>query len=98
MKLFTLLFALLALALSSCSHDNLPTKNTTANIKDPEKLDMIYATKDLDGEGRLYEVNYTVDYKLDEVIKAQKTRRIIFLQQLFLYAPLRRAARNPSLW
>lgn len=73
MKLFTLLFALLALALSSCSHDNLPTKNTTANIKDPEKLDMIYATKDLDGEGRLYEVNYTVDYKLDEVIKAQKT-------------------------
>ena len=73
MKLFTLLFALLALALSSCSHDNLPTKNTTANIKDPEKLDMIYATKDLDGEGRLYEVNYTVDYKLDDVINAQKT-------------------------
>ena len=63
----------LIIVFSSCSHDNLPTKNTTANIKDPEKLDMIYATKDLDGEGRLYEVNYTVDYKLDEVIKAQKT-------------------------
>ena len=52
MKLFTLLFALLALALSSCSHDNLPTKNTTANIKDPEKLELLSAPNELEGGGR----------------------------------------------
>ena len=26
--------------------------------------------KDLDGTGRLYEVNYTADYKLDEALDA----------------------------
>ena len=37
-------------------------------ITDESKLAMINSLKNLDGQGRLYEVNYTVDYKLDEVI------------------------------
>ena len=38
-------------------------------ISDPAKLDMIYSLVDLEGDkGRIYEMNYTVDYKLDDAI------------------------------
>ena len=62
---------------TACSDDdNTPTKKTptpTTNgasmISDPAKLDMIYSLVDLEGDkGRIYEMNYTVDYKLDDAI------------------------------
>ena len=62
---------------TACSDDdNTPTKKTptpTTNgasmISDPAKLDMIYSLVDLEGnKGRIYEMNYTVDYKLDDAI------------------------------
>ena len=42
--------------------DNI-TKNQIAYITDADKLAMIRSMKDLDGEGRLYEINDTADYK-----------------------------------
>ncbi|MDD5988678.1 MAG: linear amide C-N hydrolase [Bacteroidales bacterium] len=69
----------------SCSDDETPsptptptpaptpgatTKNPACFLKDKEKLATIYTMKDLDGTGRLYEVNYTADYKLDEALDA----------------------------
>ena len=61
---------------TACSDDDTPTKKTptpTTNgasmISDPAKLDMIYSLVDLEGDkGRIYEMNYTVDYKLDDAI------------------------------
>src|SRR5574344_1706205 len=61
---------------TACSDDDTPTKRTptpTTNgasmISDPAKLDMIYSLVDLEGDkGRIYEMNYTVDYKLDDAI------------------------------
>ena len=46
------------------------TNNPACFLKDKEKLNTIYTMKDLDGTGRLYEVNYTADYKLDEALEA----------------------------
>ena len=40
------------------------------HITDEAKLAMINSVKNLDGQGRLYMVDYTVDYKLDEIIAA----------------------------
>ena len=38
-------------------------------ISDPAKLDMIYSLVDLEGnKGRIYEMTYTVDYKLEDAI------------------------------
>lgn len=63
----------------SCS-DNKPTapyqplgvntSNPAKFIKDKEKLATIYNIEDIDGKGRLYEVHYTADYKLDEALRA----------------------------
>ncbi|MDO5129108.1 MAG: linear amide C-N hydrolase [Prevotellaceae bacterium] len=61
---------------TACSDDDTPTKKTptpTTNgasmISDPAKLDMIYSLVDLEGDkGRIYEMTYTVDYKLDDAI------------------------------
>ena len=44
------------------------TPKKAVYITDESKLAMINSLKNIDGQGRLYEVNYTVDYKLDEVI------------------------------
>lgn len=66
---------LLLSGLGLCGCDNGATTPTRARyITDPAKLSMIYSMKDLDGTGRLYEINYTADYKLDEIIKSQKTK------------------------
>ena len=71
--LSTSLFLLMA-CFGICSCDNgAKTPSRAKYITDPAKLSMIYSMKDLDGTGRLYEIDYTVDYKLDEIIKAQKT-------------------------
>ena len=61
---------------TACSDDDTPTKKTptpTTNeasmISDQAKLDMIYSLVDLEGnKGRIYEMTYTVDYKLDDAI------------------------------
>ena len=61
---------------TACSDDDTPAKKTptpTTNeasmISDPAKLDMIYSLVDLEGDkGRIYEMTYTVDYKLDDAI------------------------------
>ena len=65
------------LVLAACSDDEepaptpTPTTNDAVFIKDKDKLDMIYSLVDLEGDkGRIYEMNYTVDYKLDEALNA----------------------------
>ena len=74
----TLICVILSTSITTaCSDDdNTPTKKTptpTTNeasmISDQAKLDMIYSLVDLEGDkGRIYEMNYTVDYKLDDAI------------------------------
>lgn len=61
------------LVLAACSDDEGPSPTPTTNdavfIKDKAKRDMIYSLVDLEGDkGRIYEMNYTVDYKLDEAL------------------------------
>ena len=63
------------LVLTACSDDEGPSPTPTTNdavfIKDKAKRDMIYSLVDLEGDkGRIYEMNYTVDYKLDEALNA----------------------------
>ena len=48
-----------------------PTSNPIRWVNDPAKLEMLYSLVDLEGnKGRLYEMTYTVDYKLDEALNA----------------------------
>lgn len=76
----------------SCSNEDpepspapTPTPEISAerfpSITDTAKLSMLRSMKDLSGDGRLYELNYTVDYKLDDVIKSGYTNQ----EQLFGY-------------
>ena len=74
-----LLFAGIVLApliVSACSDDDsgttpIPTENDAVFIKDPAKRRMIYSLVDLEGNGgRIYEMTYDVDYKLDEALNA----------------------------
>ena len=74
----TLICVILSMSITtSCSDDDnattqktpTPTTNGASMISDPAKLDMIYSLVDLEGDkGRIYEMNYTVDYKLDDAI------------------------------
>ncbi len=71
---------------ASCSDDDnvspeVTKKNPTTFIKDAEKVAMLRSMKDVDGSGRLYEINYTADYKLDAVLKSGCTET----NQLFNY-------------
>ena len=86
MKKLTNYFALmlmvaicLPMMITACSDDDpwtptptpVPTTNSAGCITDQAKLDMIYSLVDLEGDkGRIYEMNYTVDYKLDEALNA----------------------------
>ena len=61
------------LILSSCCDKNGPatTSNPAGLIEDPAKLEMLHSLVDLEGnKGRLYEMTYTVDYKLDDALNA----------------------------
>lgn len=49
------------------------TLNPMAYISDDEKVAMLRSMKDLDGTGRIYEINYTEDYDLDDAIEANMT-------------------------
>lgn len=82
--------ALAILLITSCSdNDDIttpdPTPTVTTNparyITDEAKLAMLHSMRDLDGTGRLYEINYTADYKLDQVIASQ----MLDQRQLFAY-------------
>ena len=61
---------LMAMTMSSCESTSTETQNPSAYITDSEKLAMLHSMKDLDGTGRLYEINYTADYMLDKVLAA----------------------------
>lgn len=74
-----MLVALIAVMLTAtaCSDDDktpdkkipTPTENDAVMILDKAKRDMIYSLVDLEGnKGRIYEMTYTVDYKLDEAL------------------------------
>lgn len=74
LRLFTLLSALSltsAVIVSSCEKES--TLKKTAYISDPAKVEMINSLRNLDGNGRLYELYYTEDYKLDKVLASGKT-------------------------
>lgn len=43
------------------------------SITDTTKLSMLCSMKDLSGEGRLYEIDYTADYKLEKVVNSGYT-------------------------
>lgn len=47
--------------------------NPTEGITDKDKLAMLRSIRDLDGTGRIYEINYTEDYKLDDALEANMT-------------------------
>ena len=65
-----------SMMLTSCGDmakddDPKPTSNPIRWVNDPAKLEMLYSLVDLEGnKGRLYEMTYTVDYKLDEALNA----------------------------
>lgn len=72
-------FAAIVSLTMACSDDNneiapepqpgpIDVKNPAAYITDTAKLSMLRSMKDLDGEGRLYEMDYTADYKLDRAL------------------------------
>lgn len=81
----TLICLFIALFTCACSEENNDeqkgTTNPAAYITNTDKLAMLQSMKDVDGEGRLYEINYTADYKLDDVLNSGYTST----QQLFGY-------------
>lgn len=98
-----------ALTMSCSDDDNLDptpdpipgatTQNPACFLKDKEKLATIYTMKDLDGTGRLYEVNYTADYKLDEALNANisSTMGLLGFVQQHLYDSVPKAPTNSKL-
>ena len=77
MKKWQIYVASLAMmiTLSACSDDDAPvsgptpTKNDAKLVLDKDKLAMIYSLRDLEGnKGRIYEMDYTVDYMLDKAL------------------------------
>ena len=76
MKKTTFLFALPVIALTAilaCVSCKKETPFKAGHITDESKLAMLRSIKDLDGTGRLYEIYYTEDYKLEEVLKSNIT-------------------------
>lgn len=57
---------------SACKSEKpVPAPNPASYITDKDKLEMLYSLVDLEGNrGRIYEMTYTVDYKLDEALNA----------------------------
>ena len=63
--------------LTSCGDDSnespkpTPTDNEARLLTDENKRAMVYSMVDLEGDkGRIYEINYTEDYKLDAALDA----------------------------
>ena len=66
----------LPFAFASCNDDETPissptpTTNKAECLTDSAKRAMVYSLTDLEGKkGRIYEMTYTVDYKLDEALQ-----------------------------
>ena len=60
----------MATAAASCAGGtSVSTENKASFITDAGKLEMIHSMKDLDGNGRLYEIDYNQDYMLDSVMQ-----------------------------
>ena len=60
----------MATAATSCAGGtSASTENKASFITDAGKLEMIHSMKDLDGNGRLYEIDYNQDYMLDSVMQ-----------------------------
>ena len=60
----------MATAAASCAGGtSASTENKASCITDAGKLEMIPSMKDLDGNGRLYEIDYNQDYMLDSVMQ-----------------------------
>ena len=60
----------MATAAASCAGGtSASTENKASCITDAGKLEMIHSMKDLDGNGRLYEIDYNQDYMLDSVMQ-----------------------------
>ena len=75
---FVAVTSMLCISFASCSDDEnnepqITSHNPAECITDAKKLAMLRSMKDLDGTGRLYEINYTADYKLDKVLEAGYT-------------------------
>ncbi|MGM9694463.1 MAG: carcinine hydrolase/isopenicillin-N N-acyltransferase family protein [Alloprevotella sp.] len=64
------------MAFNACSDDEVaiprtpvPTENKAEMVTDEDKRAMIYSLVDLEGnKGRIYEMNYNVDYKLEDAL------------------------------
>ena len=61
---------------SSCKKEKAPEQvpdpNPALLITDQDKLDMLHSLSDLEGDkGRIYEMTYTADYKLDAALNAE---------------------------
>lgn len=91
---WVVLLAAAVFPMTSCSDDDTDdptptviTDNKAVFIKDSEKLASIYSMQDIDGNGRLYEMNYTADYKLDEALQANisSTAGLLGFVQQHLY-------------
>lgn len=94
--LLPLVFTLPIMALScSCSKDEsiiipepiptpepVETNNPSAYITDPAKLAMLHTVYDLNGDGSVYEIDYTADYKLDKVIESGITNTVTLFQYI----------------
>ena len=60
----------MATAAASCAGGtSASSENKASCITDAGKLEMIHSMKDLDGNGRLYEIDYNQDYMLDSVMQ-----------------------------
>lgn len=75
-KWWAMCLFLSAVCFTSCDNDPkeqtpTPTNNQATMITDQTKLDMIHSLVDLEGDkGRIYEMTYTCDYKLEEALNA----------------------------
>ena len=108
-KHFAMLYTcgmLLSLATAACSDDDTPapppstpTENKALLLTDEKKLAMVHSLVDLEGnKGRIYEMTYDVDYKLDEALQFEidgtATLKKFVAQYLLDVSP---SARNLSL-
>ena len=73
----------MATAAASCAGGtSASTENKASFITDAGKLEMIHSMKDLDGNGRLYEIDYNQDYMLDSVMQPGITEQTELLRHI----------------
>lgn len=84
--LAALTLALAAVAYSCNRDDDTPspakTSNPAAYISDPQKIAMLHNVYDINKDGSVYEIDYTADYRLDEVLDAGITNTTRLFQYI----------------